>query len=688
MFDLEAYYSPENSKIDYAYRQLSQVIEEIARETSSPEAFSGDDHYREYFHTLAEYFTSLIALERQVSELYYRETSFDALYRANHEFFRDLLPSEYTNSYCNPAFAVDRFGMEIGRLLATFSSECRRLIFSAHHHERFVMYEYLEAFCEGYRTYCEGKRSDSELRAPFTKPARTLSVEKSRISVRKRFDPTYKLFHSIVEECCSSDKSYLFRYGVYISDNEIRTAEFIDQLPQSRIVELAKLIANAYQTGFAIDNKNLSDKSTVCLSYPIGYERIVQQIAIEFEALQLQIVNLSPTGTVINRQYLYDHRFSNALVLDRAYAEKALACTSTAYELEKANLSAYSGIVLIETFGEPTFQPVEQPASLRYSEEQQEIYQDLTSRRSQLYYTYIPASETSFAMIAFPSPEIGERYEEMFNDIYAVNTLESDKYLQLQEKLITILDQAVSVEVKGTNGNRTDITVAMQELHNPNSNSNFINCGADVNIPVGEVFTSPQLAGTNGVLHIGQTYLNSLEYIDLQLTFRDGYIVTYDCNNFNDPNANRKYIEENLLFPHQTLPLGEFAIGTNTLAYTIAHKYSILPILPILIIEKMGPHFAIGDTCFVHAEDVPVYNPLTKKEMVARDNTKSIGRKTDKASAYTNRHTDITLPYESIGLLTAVTREGNRIDLMRNGRFVLPGLEELNEPLDRLTLHK
>jgi len=39
------------------------------------------------------------------------------------------------------------------------------------------------------------------------------------------------------------------------------------------------------------------------------------------------------------------------------------------------------------------------------------------------------------------------------------------------------------------------------------------------------------------------------------------------------------YIEENLMFPHSTLPMGEFAIGTNTLAYVVSRKYKILDVL-------------------------------------------------------------------------------------------------------------
>ena len=90
---------------------------------------------------------------------------------------------------------------------------------------------------------------------------------------------------------------------------------------------------------------------------------------------------------------------------------------------------------------------------------------------------------------------------------------------------------------------------------------------ADVNIPVGEVFTSPVLEGTNGVLHVSRVYLDGLQYKDLELKFKDGKIVDYRCGNFKDEEEGRRYIFDNVLKNHDTLPLGEFAIGTNTTAY-------------------------------------------------------------------------------------------------------------------------
>lgn len=49
---------------------------------------------------------------------------------------------------------------------------------------------------------------------------------------------------------------------------------------------------------------------------------------------------------------------------------------------------------------------------------------------------------------------------------------------------------------------------------------------------------------------------------------------------------------------NEDIPIGEFAIGSNTLAYEIVKKHNIVEELPILLVEKMGPHFAIGDPCY------------------------------------------------------------------------------------------
>jgi len=231
-------------------------------------------------------------------------------------------------------------------------------------------------------------------------------------------------------------------------------------------------------------------------------------------------------------------------------------------------------------------------------------------------------------------------------------------------------------------GNKTDIKIKMHPLKNIAQETNFENCVADMNIPVGEVFTSPQLKGTNGVLHVADTYLNDLRFYNLKMHFTDGMVTDYSCTNYPTEEENRKYVFENILQPHTTLPMGEFAIGTNTKAYLMVRKYKIEHLMPVLIIEKMGPHFAIGDTCFSHEEDEKHYGIVSGKHMVALENEVSCKRKTKPLEAYTQKHTDITLPYDMLAEITAVKADGTKLPIIKNCRFVVKGTEELNAAIE------
>lgn len=306
-----------------------------------------------------------------------------------------------------------------------------------------------------------------------------------------------------------------------------------------------------------------------------------------------------------------------------------------------------------------------------------------SSKSADLSNRYMPRDKYSFTIIAYPIPEIGEKFEEIFDEIVRVNTLDNELYQGIQQSIIDELDKAEYVHVIGRGDNQTDIKVMLHTIHDPAKETKFENCLADVNIPLGEVFTSPTLLGTSGTLNVSQVYLNELKFSNLKIEFEDGKIKRYTCDNFDNEKENQAFIKENLMFNHETLPIGEFAIGTNTTAYVMAHKYDILYKLPILIVEKMGPHFAVGDTCYSYSEDSAVYNP-DGKEIIARDNECSILRNSEdsglREQAYFNCHTDITIPYEEIGGIYSVHEDGSRVPVILDGRFVLSGTEELNQP--------
>ena len=45
-------------------------------------------------------------------------------------------------------------------------------------------------------------------------------------------------------------------------------------------------------------------------------------------------------------------------------------------------------------------------------------------------------------------------------------------------------------------------------------------------------------------------------------------------------------------------------------------------------------------------------------------------------------YTDITIPYKELALLEVIAQNGTRTEIIRDGRFVLPGTEELNRPFE------
>ena len=459
---------------------------------------------------------------------------------------------------------------------------------------------------------------------------------------------------------------------------------------------MAHTYVSGFVRGFKVMRMDLSVKNSVCIRAHAGFERVLRESIKMFEDQGLKVhvfrnpvasINKRPMrygflSTSPNPQYDYDHRQDYALYMDKALNERRLSVLRVIFEKYKDVLAGYAGPAWMDVFGEEPFAPVIHPHAPKPDKKQQELLIRYNSQSAQLSSQYMDENNMSFTIIAYPLPEIGKDFEAIFRETVKINTLDNDLYSRIQQKLIDALDQAEYVQVKGVPGkNRTDITVRLKTLKDPATETKFENCVADVNIPAGEVFTSPVLAGTNGTIHVSSVYLNGYNFKDLTITLKEGMVDGYTCGNFANEEENKMYIKENILKNHDTLPIGEFAVGTNTTAYVMAQKYGIIQKLPILIVEKTGPHFALGDTCYSRSEDHKVYNP-DGKEIIARSNEISDLRESQPDQAYFNCHTDITIPYDEIGEIAAVLPDGKRILLIKNGRFVLLGTETLNEAFE------
>ena len=672
------------------YELAIERIENIKGENTVSEK------YRDYFRTLADFALLVDKLKEKIENGEYYKFSIEELECWNTHLYDDVLGEHYKTSYANPAFATEKFGIEYGRLLSFLYTELRGVIPYAFEKKTEYLDILFELFIEVYNQFEEENEPEYEhVRQTIYWYASDYCDVFLADRIKEQIDPEDNFAADLIMNSDFNDVRYLYYYGEYVSENEKRTAMHLNELPLETIQKMADVYTEGYRIGFVNTGKNLSKKATVNIRYTLGFERVIR-IAIEnFREMGLkptiyragvsvltkrQHLKIGYYGGIANKQYEYDHKDDQALILDRQFMERKLEVMRTTYEQYKDLARRHAGPACMETFGEEPFTPVSKSETVKLNDKQKEISLEYDSKSSQIVNSYIPGDERSFTIVAYPVPEIGDQYEEIFDEIIKINTLDAKVYEKVQQTIIDALDQGTSVHILGNNGNHTDLRVQLYKLKDPKKETIFENCVADVNIPVGEVFTSPVLEGTNGVLHVSQVYLNELLYKDLEVTFSNGMVADYSCKNFEHELENKEYFLDNVLYRHPTLPLGEFAIGTNTTAYVAAKKYNIADKMPILIAEKMGPHFAVGDTCYSWAEDIKVYNP-NGKEIVARDNSVSIQRKEDVLAAYFHCHTDITIPYEELKSITVECADGKEIEIICDGIFVLPGTEILNEPL-------
>ena len=666
-------------------RLRSMVSEETAAEK-----------YRPFFQDTAIFLLELENVRRKISEGIWESYTLEQMQSLNEILYSDLLGDNYKKSYADPAFAAEKLGRDMGQLLSCLYAEMRSGIPYAFEERSDYLTILYELFIEVYNCFEENAEpSPKEIRDIIYWYASDYCDVFLADRIEEQIDPEYSFAADIIENADLDSDRYLYRFGEYITENELGTARHLRSLPEETIRKMADVYTEGYRIGFINTGKDLSKKSVVNIRYTLGFERVVRAAIDNFRKMGLEPTIYRAASSVITKkehhkigyhgasaswQYEYDHRQDQALFMDKRYIERKLEVTRTVYEKNRELAAQFAGPAVIETFGETPFSPEADPDAPAYSSEQRELALLYDSRAGQMTNEYIRGDERSFTIIAYPVPEIGDKYPEIFDEVIRINTLDAKLYEKVQQTMIDALDQGEYVHVTGCGGNETDIRVQLCSLKDPEKETKFENCVADVNIPVGEVFTSPVLEGTDGVLHVSRVFLDGLEYRDLKITFQDGKITDYTCANFESEEENRRYIYDNVLKNHETLPLGEFAIGTNTTAYVAARKYGIEDKMPILIAEKTGPHFAVGDTCYSWSEDIRVYNP-SGKEIIARDNSVSILRKEDVSKAYFNCHTDITIPYEELEEISVVTKEGKNIILLKNGRFVLPGTEVLNEPL-------
>ena len=184
---------------------------------------------------------------------------------------------------------------------------------------------------------------------------------------------------------------------------------------------------------------------------------------------------------------------------------------------------------------------------------------DVPSRKMGLYMEHFSkpvhseerVNNTKWVILRYPNSamaQLANKSHEAFEEFYFnVCNLDYGKMSKAMDSLVKLMERTDKVHIKGEG---TDLTFSIKDIP-------VIKCAGENNIPDGEIFTAPVRDSVNGVISYNcPAVYQGVTYENIRLEFKDGKIVNATANHTErlnevfDTDEGARYI-------------GEFAIGVN-----------------------------------------------------------------------------------------------------------------------------
>ena len=354
---VQTFPEPEDVKIFDGFSAMSEAeLKELYDSLGLAMTFKDFLHIQNYFKKTAQLLKKFAEDFVCISSDVWKSRSFEQLKSENALFYQDILPQNYGHSFADPAFAVQELGEEFGRILSFLYTELRseRAFVFEQNLEKITILN--ELFLEIYCMFEEGDVTYKQIKDTIYWFLYDYADDWAGYRVRELVDPALDFATSIIMDSDLSDLTYLYSYGDYISEVEIETAKFLNSLTEEEISQIAETFTEGYRRGFELKGVDVSKKDTVNIRYPIGFERVIRAAIRQFadmglkpviyrEALNTlnkrQNLRIGYISTDPNPQYGYDHRFDNAIYLDKRMIDRKLSCMRKAYEEYENRKSSY-----------------------------------------------------------------------------------------------------------------------------------------------------------------------------------------------------------------------------------------------------------------------------------------------------------------------------------------------------------
>lgn len=194
-------------------------------------------------------------------------------------------------------------------------------------------------------------------------------------------------------------------------------------------------------------------------------------------------------------------------------------------------------------------------------------------------------NNTKWSLLAFPTPAFAQSAgmsTKAFTDFYyKVCTLDYAKMSKAMDKLVEYMEKTDKVKITG-NGTDLEFSIKGQKA---------IKCDGKMNVPDGEVYTSPLRTSMNGKITYNlPTLYNGKKFENVSFEIENGKIVKAEAG------SNTEELNKILNTDEGARYFGEFALGVN--------PYIREPMLDILFDEKIcGSFHLTPGSCYDDASN-------------------------------------------------------------------------------------
>ena len=284
------------------YELARERIGEILEEKTVAEP------YRDFFIKEAAFLKKVAAVMDHEQE---REAwSLGEHQKLNHELYEDVLPENYENSYGNPAYAQKMLG-EYGRDFTFLYTELHGTIAYAFEKKIWDLTVGFELFLEIYSAFSQEEiPSEKQVREILVSYVNDYCQDMVEERIREAIDAKDNFAVNIIMDSDLQDVRYLYRFGEFISDDQLQTAEFLNSLSQNEIDEMARTYTEGYRIGFITGRKDITKKKTVNIRYHLGFERMVKAAILQFKEMGLETVIYRHSLHAVNRRNQFRSGFT------------------------------------------------------------------------------------------------------------------------------------------------------------------------------------------------------------------------------------------------------------------------------------------------------------------------------------------------------------------------------------------